>query len=60
MICAEIFELLYSEVCAIVGDDVVGYAEPEDDGSNEVDCSAGSRTCNWHSFDLFGEFVDSD
>ena len=60
LVRAEVFELFCGEVRAVVGDDAVGYAEPEEDGSDEVDCGGGSRTCNWYGFDPLGEFVDSD
>ena len=39
LVRAEVFELFYGKVHAVVGNDVVGYTEPEDYRSDEVDCS---------------------
>ena len=38
LVFAEVLEFFCGEVCAVVCDDAVGYAEPEDDGPDEVNC----------------------
>ena len=54
----EVQKLFASELCAIVGDDDVGYPEPADDVGEEEDSLFGVDLCDGSSVDPFGELVD--
>ena len=54
----EVQELFAGELCAIVGDDDVGYPEPVDYVGEEEDRLLGADVCDGSSLDPLGELVD--
>jgi hypothetical protein len=56
----EFLKLARSEVGAVVGDDVVRYAIPVDDGFEELDCRGRLLVGDRDSFDPLGEFIHDD
>ena len=57
MSVTEVQELFAGELCAIIGDDDVGYPEPVDYVGEEVDSLLRADVCNGLGFDLLGELV---
>jgi len=55
---AEVQELFAGELCAIVGDDDIGYPEPMDYVGEEEDSLLGVDVCDGLSLDPFGQLVD--
>ena len=58
MLVTEVEELFAGELCAIVGDDDVGYPEPVDYVGEEEDSLLKEDVCDGSSLDPLGELVD--
>jgi len=58
MLIAKVQELFAGELCAVVGDNDVGYPEPVDNVGEEKDGLLGVDVCDASGLDPFGEFVD--
>jgi len=55
---AEVQELFAGELCAVIGDDDVGYPESVDYVGEEEDRLFGADVCDGSSLDPFAKLVD--
>jgi hypothetical protein len=58
MLVIEVQELFVGELCAVIGDDDVGYPKSVDYVSEEEDRLLGADICDGSSLDPFGKLVN--